>query len=108
MFVRLNHFMFKIHCMIRYFIVLVLALVSFNASAQKAVPVKKRIVEAACGECQFHMQGKNCQLAVLIDNKPTSLMEQVSMTTETPTARMDFVTQPERRRCRDKLSITGL
>lgn len=56
--------------MIRYFIVLVIALVSINASAQTAVPVKNRIVEAACGECQFHMQGKGCQLAVLIDNKP--------------------------------------
>lgn len=56
--------------MIRNFIVLVLALIYFDANAQKAMPVEKMIVEAACGECQFHMKGKGCQLAVLINNKP--------------------------------------
>lgn len=28
-----------------------------------------QIVEAACGECQFKLEGKGCNLAVRIDNK---------------------------------------
>lgn len=50
---------------------------SFSANAQTATPVKqesakaetKQIVEAACGECQFKMPGKGCDLAVRIDGK---------------------------------------
>lgn len=30
---------------------------------------KIQIVEASCGECQFHMPGKGCELAVRIDGK---------------------------------------
>lgn len=30
---------------------------------------KIQIVEAACGECQFKLEGKGCNLAVRIDNK---------------------------------------
>lgn len=30
---------------------------------------KPTIVEASCGECQFGMKGKSCDLAVLIDGK---------------------------------------
>ena len=30
---------------------------------------KIRVVEASCGECQFHMEGKGCHLAVRIDGK---------------------------------------
>lgn len=33
-------------------------------------PSKKlQVVEAACGECQFGMEGKSCDLAVKIDGK---------------------------------------
>ncbi len=53
---------------------LVLAACFITASAGAQVtgisvpdPAKKiKIVEASCGECQFHMQGKGCQLAVRI------------------------------------------
>ncbi len=31
---------------------------------------KSQIVETSCGECQFGMKGKDCELAVLIDGKP--------------------------------------
>ena len=30
---------------------------------------KMQIVEAACGECQFGLEGKSCDLAVRIDSK---------------------------------------
>lgn len=30
---------------------------------------KIQVVEASCGECQFHLQGKGCQLAVRINGK---------------------------------------
>lgn len=59
---------------------LVLAFLGFfalNAIAQSTVskiakpdPTKKiQIVEASCGECQFHLTGKSCDLAVRIDGK---------------------------------------
>ncbi|MFC4213506.1 DUF6370 family protein [Pedobacter lithocola] len=32
--------------------------------------ISKQIVEIACGECQFKMKGKDCELAVKIDGKP--------------------------------------
>ena len=31
---------------------------------------KSQIVEAACGQCQFGMEGYGCELAVRIDGKP--------------------------------------
>jgi hypothetical protein len=31
---------------------------------------KSQIVEAACGQCQFGMEGFGCELAVRIDGKP--------------------------------------
>lgn len=45
---------------------------SFAANAQ--TPVKKNVltnktVEIACGECQFKLKGKSCDLAVRIDGK---------------------------------------
>ena len=36
----------------------------------KKTTEKPQIVETACGECQFGMKGKNCDLAVRIDGKP--------------------------------------
>lgn len=42
-----------------------------NPDIHKADPSKKiQIVEAACGECQYKMDGKTCDLAVRIDGKP--------------------------------------
>src|SRR5258705_12972821 len=41
-----------------------------KASIDKPDPDKKaRIVEASCGECQFGLAGKGCDLAVRIDGK---------------------------------------
>ena len=31
--------------------------------------ITKQVVEIACGECQFKMKGKDCELAVKIDGK---------------------------------------
>ncbi|OYU79193.1 MAG: hypothetical protein CFE23_15255 [Flavobacterium sp. BFFFF1] len=42
------------------------ALVSFAASAQK---IDKKVVEVSCGECQFKMKGKGCDMAVRIEGK---------------------------------------
>ena len=47
------------------------------SSAQQKTAVKKsrqtvisnRVVEASCGQCQFNMEGKSCDLAVKIDGK---------------------------------------
>ena len=56
--------------------ILTLAFFSFfigKAGAQltaKPDPAKKiQIVEASCRECQFHLSGKSCDLAVRIDGK---------------------------------------
>ncbi|SDC84043.1 DUF6370 family protein [Niabella drilacis] len=51
-----------------------LALAFLGAQGQKTSKVpdsSKRIqvVETACGECQFEMKGKSCDLAVKIDGK---------------------------------------
>ncbi|WP_316798586.1 DUF6370 family protein [Pedobacter frigidisoli] len=32
--------------------------------------INKQTVEIACGECQFKMKGKDCELAVRIEGKP--------------------------------------
>jgi hypothetical protein len=53
------------------------SLIMLSAMAQgKAAKVDKpdvtkkiQLVEASCGECQFHMDGKGCHLAVRIDGK---------------------------------------
>ncbi|RYD80162.1 MAG: hypothetical protein EOP55_02940 [Sphingobacteriales bacterium] len=56
---------------------LFISVVSIQANAQtapkKASAVKvitKQTVDIACGECQFKMKGKDCELAVKIDGKP--------------------------------------
>ena len=56
---------------------LAFALIGLIGSAQKSDPKvstpdpnkKIQIVEAACGECQFKLAGKSCDLAVRIDGK---------------------------------------
>lgn len=42
--------------------------IAINAQDKKTAE-KPQIVEAACGECQFGMEGKGCDLAVRIDGK---------------------------------------
>ncbi|MFE3866878.1 DUF6370 family protein [Flavobacterium sp. LS2P90] len=42
--------------------------VSVNAQDKKEKP-KTQIVDAACGQCQFAMEGHGCELAVRIDGK---------------------------------------
>ena len=37
---------------------------------QKPVAIKDKVVEIACGECKFKMEGKSCDLAMRIDGKP--------------------------------------
>ena len=60
-----------------FFIVVCSSAIAFTAIGQQKEakqsppdPTKKtRIVEAACGECQFGLDGKTCDLAVRIDGK---------------------------------------
>ncbi len=55
------------------FFFLFLALFDVPAKAQlRTTPdstKKLRIVETACGECQFHLAGKGCDLAIRIGGK---------------------------------------
>ncbi|RYD71577.1 MAG: hypothetical protein EOP55_20295 [Sphingobacteriales bacterium] len=39
-------------------------------TATQTTVVKNKVVEIACGECKFKMEGKGCDLAVRIDGKP--------------------------------------
>jgi hypothetical protein len=53
---------------------LIIASFSFAANAQTTKqPAPKqlnnKVVEIACGECQFKMKGKDCELAIRIDGK---------------------------------------
>jgi len=46
---------------------------NYNAFSQTKVPekvIKDQVVDIACGECQFKMKGKDCELAVKINGKP--------------------------------------
>ena len=52
-------------------ITLFIVLLSFSVVAQETKEQqKKQIVEASCGQCQFGLKGKACDLAVRIDGKP--------------------------------------
>ncbi len=42
--------------------------IAVQAQSKKVIE-KPTIVEASCGECQFGMKGKSCDLAVRIDGK---------------------------------------
>jgi hypothetical protein len=48
---------------------LVLFSVVFVNAQDKKEPLKTQIVEASCGQCQFGMEGHECELAVRIDGK---------------------------------------
>ena len=54
------------------FFAIFITLFALNTSAQTAPKkeITKQVVDIACGECQFKMKGKNCDLAVKIDGKP--------------------------------------
>jgi len=56
------------------FIFLLISISAGFASAQtpkvNSKSGKVQIVEAACGQCQFKMEGKSCDLAVRINGKP--------------------------------------
>lgn len=52
------------------YIIITLLLVAFNISAQeKNTKLKSQIVEVSCGECQFGMNGKGCDLAIRYEGK---------------------------------------
>ena len=40
-----------------------------SSAQDKKKPIKSQIVEVSCGECQFGMKGKSCDLAIRIDGK---------------------------------------
>ncbi|MBW4359659.1 DUF6370 family protein [Flavobacterium taihuense] len=40
-----------------------------SSAQDKKKLIKSQIVEVSCGECQFGMKGKSCDLAVRIDGK---------------------------------------
>jgi hypothetical protein len=51
-------------------IFLLFLFVGIAAQAQKKIIIDElQIVETACGECQFGMKGKSCDLAIRIDGK---------------------------------------
>lgn len=50
------------------FILFLFAGIATQAQDKKTTE-KPQIVETACGECQFGMKGKSCDLAVRIDGK---------------------------------------
>jgi len=53
----------KIAAVILFFSTIILS------AQEKKETVKPQIVEASCGQCQFGMQGYDCELAVRIDGK---------------------------------------
>jgi hypothetical protein len=55
-----------------FFSFLAVPAIAQNISVKEAQPdstKKIQIVEASCGQCQFHMAGKGCDLAVRINGK---------------------------------------
>lgn len=61
----------------KFIFTLLIAVTGLTAGAQtkakqpaKPQVITDKIVEIACGECQFKMKGPSCDLAVRIDGKP--------------------------------------
>lgn len=49
---------------------ILLLFAAFLSNAQeKKEELKPQIIEVSCGECQFEMKGKGCDLAIRIDGK---------------------------------------
>lgn len=60
---------------ILFFLIFCCAAFTTQAQTETTAPAihrapKVQVVETACGECQFKMKGKGCNLAVRIDGKP--------------------------------------
>lgn len=57
-----------------FLLAILLTSFGFAANAQTKQPkpttLKNKVVEIACGECQFKLKGKDCDLAIRIDGKP--------------------------------------
>jgi hypothetical protein len=59
------------------FLLIVFSVISLTSFSQKSdslsekpdVSKKLYVVEASCGQCKFHMEGKGCHLAVRINGK---------------------------------------
>lgn len=61
----------------KFILIIFISLLNMAAQAQAAPKrvsmakvIIKQTVDIACGECQFKMKGKDCDLAVKIDGKP--------------------------------------
>ncbi|MBP9794131.1 MAG: hypothetical protein KBC56_09045 [Flavobacterium sp.] len=50
------------------FILLTLGTLNINAQEKKK-QIRNQIVEASCGQCQFGLQDKGCDLAIRFENK---------------------------------------
>lgn len=55
--------------MLRITLLLGMFIYSCATPKEKLPPMESRIVEAACGICQFDMTGDQCDLAVKIDHR---------------------------------------
>jgi hypothetical protein len=53
----------------KIFSVLLLFTALLSNAQQKKEALKPQIVEVSCGECQFGMKGKGCDIAIRIDGK---------------------------------------
>ena len=60
----------------KFILIIVISLLNMAAQAQSAPKkvstakvITKQTVDIACGECQFKMKGKDCELAVKTDGK---------------------------------------
>jgi hypothetical protein len=51
------------------FAIVLLFTVLISSAQEKKELSKSQIVEVSCGECQFGLKGKSCDLAVRIDGK---------------------------------------
>jgi hypothetical protein len=62
----------KSFLLIIFFSLLAVTAIAQNTAVKEARPDSTRkilIVEASCGQCQFHMAGKGCDLAVRMNGK---------------------------------------
>jgi hypothetical protein len=51
------------------FAIILLFIALISSAQEKKDFLKSQIVEVSCGECQFGLKGKGCDLAVRIDGK---------------------------------------
>jgi len=53
----------------KLFSILLLFIALVSSAQEKKESPKPQIVEVSCGQCQFGMKGKSCDLAIRIDGK---------------------------------------